>query len=93
MYRAMVRRALKSGLVVALVILTLIACGAGGQEQANKPRPLPEGSYPIALHPGEYRSEEFKPSFSFTVGKGWKTTGLRLQTSWPSLEGERNAPC
>ena len=76
--RRMVSQALGVGLLLALVILMLSACGAG-QAQANKPRPLPEGDYPIALHPGEYRSKEFKPSFSFHVGKGWKNN--RLETS------------
>jgi hypothetical protein len=79
--RRMMSQALGVGLLLALVILALSACsgGAGGQEQANKPRHLPEGSYPIALHPGEYRSKEFKPSFSFHVGKGWENN--RLETS------------
>ena len=78
--RRAVRASLAPGLLVALVILALSACGGvGGQEQANKPRHLPEGSYPIALHPGEYRSKEFEPSFSFHVGKGWENN--RLETS------------
>ena len=78
--RRVVRPPLALGLLVALVILALSACsGVGGQEQANKPRHLPEGSYPIALHPGEFRSEEFEPSFSFHVGKGWENN--RLETS------------
>jgi hypothetical protein len=37
----MVRQALRLVLLVTLVVLALSACG-GGQEQANKPRPLPE---------------------------------------------------
>ena len=78
--RRVVRAPLALGLMVALVISALSACsGVGGQEQANKPRHLPEGSYPIALHPGEYRSEEFESSFSFHVGKGWENN--RLETS------------
>jgi hypothetical protein len=78
--RRAVRASLAPGLLVALVILALSACGGvGGQEQANKPRHLPEGSYPIALHPGEHRSKEFEPSFSFHVGKGWENN--RLETS------------
>jgi hypothetical protein len=63
---------LLAALVVSGVALVLSACGGGGggsEEQANKPRPLPEVEK--ALDPGEYRTEEFKPSFSFRVGEGW----------------------
>src|SRR5215212_6849176 len=69
-------------LVAALVVVGLVlsACGGGGSAQEDaKARHLPEGSYPIALHPGEYRSNSFQPSLSFTVGKGWNND--RLETS------------
>ena len=56
-------------LVVVGLALALGACGAGGSKEEAKARPLPEEEK--ALPPGEYRSEEFKPSFSLTVGKGW----------------------
>ena len=71
MYRTMVRQALGLGLVVTLVVLALSACGGGGgQEQADKPRPLPEVEK--ALRPGEeFRTEEFKSSFSFRGGENW----------------------
>jgi hypothetical protein len=60
------------GLLGTLLVLALSACGgAGGQEKA-KARHLPDKAY-NALPPGEYRSEEFKPAFSFRVGKGWQT--------------------
>src|SRR5215210_5636318 len=71
--RARVRRVLGVTLLITLVFLAVSACG-GGQEQANKPRPLPED--PKALRPGTYRSEEFKPSLSFRVGKGWSSSPL-----------------
>src|SRR5215208_5560931 len=64
----MVRPVLRVALLITLVVLAVSACG-GGQERANKPRPLPEDEQ--ALRPGVYRSEEFKPSLSFRVGKGW----------------------
>jgi hypothetical protein len=50
--------------------LALSACG--GDEKKAKARPLPEK--PKALRPGTYRSEEFKPSLSFHVGKGWSSS-------------------
>jgi hypothetical protein len=57
-------------LVVSGVALLLSACGAGGEEEANRPLPLPEEEK--ALRPGqEYRTEEFKPSFAFRVGEDW----------------------
>jgi hypothetical protein len=64
-------------LVISGVALALSACGGGGgsgggEHQQAKARPLPDKEYK-ALPPGEYHSEEFKPAFSFRVGKGWQT--------------------
>ncbi len=70
--RRMVRQALRLGLLVTLLVLVLSACG--GDEKKAKARPLPED--PQALRPGTYRSEEFKPSLSFHVGKGWSSSSL-----------------
>src|SRR5215218_8661474 len=70
---------LVAALVVVGLVLALDACGAGGAKEDAKARHLPEGYYPIALHPGEYRSNSFEPSLSFTVGKGWNND--RLETS------------
>ena len=75
------RRALGLGLLATLLLLALSACGGAGgsaQEEAEA-RPLPED--PKALRPGEYRSTEFKPAFSFTVGKGWRTSSQFPQVS------------
>src|SRR5919107_4264170 len=65
------------GLLATLLVLALSACGGGGgsgggEHQQAKARPLPEEEFK-ALPPGEYHSEEFKPAFSFRVGKGWQT--------------------
>ena len=70
MNRLLVGRVLSLGLLVVLVVLALSACGA--DEKKAKARPLPEK--PKALRPGGYRSEEFKPSLSFKVGKGWSSS-------------------
>jgi hypothetical protein len=48
--------------------LVLSACG--GVEKEAEVRHLPDEAK--ALQPGEYRTEEFEPSFSFRVGKGWE---------------------
>jgi hypothetical protein len=72
--KQMVVETLGLGLLVTLIGLALSACGGGVQEEA-KARLLPEG--PKALRPGEYRSEEFKPSLSFRVGKGWEVSELQ----------------
>jgi hypothetical protein len=72
MNRLLVGRVLSLGLLVVVVVLALSACG--GDEKKAKARPLPED--PKALRPGTYRSEEFKPSLSFRVGKGWSSSPL-----------------
>ena len=66
----LVSQALRLGLLVTVLVLALSACG--GDEKKAKARPLPED--PKALRPGTYRSEEFKPSLSFHVGKGWSSS-------------------
>src|SRR5919112_367457 len=67
------------GLLAILLVLALSACGGGSAQEEVKARPLPED--PKALRPGEYRSTEFKPSFSFRVGKGWRTSSEFPQVS------------
>jgi hypothetical protein len=62
------RRALALVMLAILVVLGLSACG--GVDKEVKVRHLPDEAKP--LQPGEYRTEEFEPSFSFRVGKGWK---------------------
>jgi hypothetical protein len=54
---------------VTLVVLALSACTGDEQQQRPEARPLPEEGQ--ELRPGEYRSEEFKPSLSFKVGQSW----------------------
>ena len=87
MNRLLVGRVLSLGLLVVVVVLALSACGGG--EKKAKAHPLPED--PKALRPGEYRSEEFKPSLSFHVGKGWSSAPLEasdvLQIRWGQTAG------
>jgi hypothetical protein len=87
MNRLLVSHVLRLGLLVVLVALALSACGGG--EKKAKARPLPED--PKTLRPGTYRSEEFKPSLSFHVGKGWSSAPLEasdvLQIAWGQTAG------
>ena len=72
-----------------MALLALTACSSGSSQEEAKARPLPE-QYPKELRPGEYRSEEFKPSFSFRVGKGWSTSEYAsdyLGMGWAQKEG------
>jgi hypothetical protein len=72
----MMRQAIGLGLLVALAVLALGACGGGGEaaegeakgQEDSGARTLPSSG---ALRPGEYRTGEFEPSLSFHVGKGW----------------------
>jgi hypothetical protein len=70
--------------LVVLVVLALSACGGG--EKKAKARPLPED--PKTLRPGTYRSEEFKPSLSFRVGKGWSSTSLESSDALQITRGQ-----
>ncbi len=84
MNRLLVGRVLSLGLLVVLVVLALSACG--GDEKKAKARPLPEE--PKALRPGTYRSEEFKPSLSFHVGKGWSSIPLESSDALQITRGQ-----
>jgi hypothetical protein len=63
--------------VVVGLVLALGACSAGDKEQA-KDGHLPDQEYE-PLPPGEYHSDEFKPAFSFRVGKGWQTPDAAIK--------------
>jgi len=84
MNHLLVGRVLSLGLLVVLVVLALSACGGG--EKKAKARPLPEE--PKALRPGTYRSEEFKPSLSFRVGKGWSSSSLEASDDLEITRGQ-----
>ena len=86
----LMRLALGVGVFVVMTLALVTGCGSGSsQEEEAKARPLPE--QPKELRPGEYRSEEFKPSVSFRVGEGWLTsppeTSDVLQMQWGETTG------
>jgi hypothetical protein len=81
---------LVAALVVVGLVLALDACGAGGQEEGAKARPLPED--PKTLPPGKYHSEEFKPSFSLTLGKDWHNVPLEISDKLVIARGGEEGP-
>jgi hypothetical protein len=68
---ALVRVSIGVGMLM-VVLLALTGCGSGSSQEEARARSLPEEHQ--ELRPGEYRTEEFKPSASFRVGKGWSTS-------------------
>lgn len=84
MYRRVVSQSIGLGLLVALIVLALNACG-GGEEEA---RPLPQEEQ--ALQPGTYLTQEFEPAFSFTVGEGWSTLAPEASDDLRLIYGEES---
>jgi hypothetical protein len=84
--QGLLRQAIGLGLLVALVVLVLGACR--GSEKEAKVRPLPEDRQ--TLRPGTYRSEEFKPSLTFKVGKGWKNGLLESPDNFVITWGDKS---
>jgi hypothetical protein len=78
---------LRWGAVLALCALAAVACGA--PEEA-KPRPLPDVTR--KLEPGNYRTEEFEPAFSFEVGEGWSTGPTETYDLLLITRGEEGGP-
>lgn len=68
--------ALCTMLLIGPILALVTACEGNDQQQASKPRPLPE--FDQTLRPGEYRSEEFEASVSFRVGEGWSSVTPEL---------------
>src|SRR3712207_833991 len=85
--RRISRLALSIGMLTILT-LTLTACGGGSaqkQEQAKRVHTLPEDSQTYEGEPlsaGRYVTEEFKPTMSFTLSKGWTRGGPELRDAW-----------
>ena len=76
--QALMKLVLVVGVLMVTLALTGCSSGSSQEEAAAKARHLPDEAY-MALSPGEYHSEEFEPSFSFRVGKGWQTPDAEIK--------------
>jgi hypothetical protein len=75
---ALIELALRVLLLSISILLVVTACGAPEKAKPRPlPRPLPEDQQ--MLSQGTYRSEEFQPSFSFTIDESW--THVPLEAS------------
>jgi hypothetical protein len=93
----------RRGVLVALALLVVVAGVVGavavngsGRSAGNAPvRTLPATEL-SPLKPGEYRTDEFTPSFSFGVDEGWITAGPQLydalEMGLAGAEGQRRPP-
>jgi hypothetical protein len=70
MYQRTARHILPMGLLVALLVLAMSACGVEGAQEKGSLRPLPEDQR--EMPPDTYASKDFEPSLSFEVEQGWK---------------------
>jgi hypothetical protein len=93
---ALIKSALGVGML-AMLMLALAACGGGGsaqEEQADKVHPIPEDAQTYEGEPlpaGPYVTEEFKPSMSFNLAKGWTRGGPELRDIWDLRDLENDA--
>jgi class 3 adenylate cyclase/tRNA A-37 threonylcarbamoyl transferase component Bud32 len=83
-------------LVVVAGVVGVVAVNGSGRSAGNAPvRTLPSTAK-SSLEPGEYRTDEFRPSFSFAVDEGWITVAAEqsnaLEMELAGAEGHRRPP-
>jgi hypothetical protein len=83
-------------LVVVAGVVGVVAVNGSGRSAGNAPvRTLPSSAKSF-LEPGEYRTGEFRPSFSFAVDEGWITVAAdqydALEMRLAGAEGHRRSP-
>src|SRR5215213_4131990 len=94
--QALMRLVLSVGMLT-IVMIVLAACGEGGSaqdEKAEKVRHIPEDSQTYEGEPlpaGRYITEEFKPTMSFSLSKGWTRGGTELRDIWDLRDIENDA--
>jgi hypothetical protein len=83
--------------MLTILMLALSACGGGGsaqEEHAEKVHHIPEDAQTYEGEPlpaGPYVTEEFKPSMSFSLDKGWTRGGAELRDVWDLRDIENDA--
>ena len=73
MHRRMVQQTLRVALLGTLAVLVVSACEGGGRQEQAEARHLLKDEKPLPA--GEYHTQEFKPSASFRLEKGWISEG------------------
>jgi hypothetical protein len=91
------RHFLQLGLLVALVLIVVSACGGAesaqdnaAQDKAAQARTL-QDAHSGPIPPGRYVSDDFKPKVSFTLNKGWRDP-FQNPTNLSLLAPERFCP-
>jgi hypothetical protein len=86
------RHSLQLGLLVALALIVVSACGGAesAQDNAAQARTL-QDTYSGPIPPGRYVSDDFKPKVSFTLNKGWRDP-FQTSTNLSLVAPERYCP-
>jgi hypothetical protein len=86
------RHPLQLGLLVALALIVVSACGGAesAQDNAAQARTL-QDTYSGPIPPGRYVSDDFKPKVSFSLNKGWRDP-FQTSTNLSLVALERYCP-
>jgi len=97
MHRSALIRLFLGVVMSTMLMLGPTACGGSGpsqEEKADKIHHIPEDSQVYEGKPlptGRYVTEDFKPTMSFTLGKGWTRGAPELRDAWDIVDIDNDA--
>lgn len=97
MHRSALIRLFLGVVMSTMLMLVPTACGGSGpsqEEKADKIHHIPEDSQVYEGKPlptGRYVTEDFKPTMSFTLGKGWTRGAPELRDAWDIVDIDNDA--